>query len=105
MDIQEDPGADPQQLNEGRRSFGEWVGDMPFWEKTLLGASVGAVIVGGVVMLSGGDASNEPILAPSSLPPGTLADGYVAAGTVDGAQVAPSETAPKEEPIQPQPKP
>ncbi len=98
MDIQEGPGADPQQLDEGRRSFGEWVGDMPFWEKTLLGASVGAVIVGGVVMLSGGDVSNEPILAPASLPPGTIADSYTPEGTGDGALLATGEATVSEEP-------
>ena len=98
MDIQEDPGAAPRLSDEGRRSFGEWVGDMPFWEKALLGASVSAVLVGGVVMLSGGDTSNEPILAPASLPPGTIADGYVPEGPVEDAQRTLIETAVEEEP-------
>lgn len=51
-DEQQSPKSTPGQ----KRSFGEWLRDMPRWEKVALGIAVVAVVAGGVLTLVSGDA-------------------------------------------------
>lgn len=66
-----------------KRSFGQWLSDMPRWEKIVLGVATVAVVAGGVFTLISGDSS------PTTTPVAGGGDG--SASSALGAGLVPNQ--------------
>jgi uncharacterized membrane protein (Fun14 family) len=55
-----EPAAPHSVETAARRSFAQWLRDMPRWKQAALGVALGAAVVGAIGMLASGDAGVVP---------------------------------------------